>query len=102
MSVGALVAIGTKSYQILDCVIAQSGSAAECDGPEDLPFARTVGNATHLAPELSGKVGDKPLAQASSVVVLRGSQSQRHVMVFKKLLPLQLRKIIKGHRGKVA
>jgi hypothetical protein len=30
----------------------QVGSVAEYDGLADLPFARTIGNASHLAPEL--------------------------------------------------
>jgi hypothetical protein len=51
-----------------------------------------IDNAIHLAPELHGKAGDKLRDQVSSVAVSRGSQSKRHLHVFKKLLPLWLRK----------
>jgi len=34
------------------------GSAAECDGLEDLPFARSIGNASHLAPGPRGRADD--------------------------------------------
>ena len=42
---------------------------AECDGLEDLPSARTTGNANHLAPGLRGTTGDKLRDQVSSVAV---------------------------------
>ncbi len=92
MSVSVLVALDAKSYQILGRVIAQVGSAAECDGLEDPRCARTIGNASHLAPGLRGRAGDKLQGQASSVAAWRGSQSKRHLDVFKELLPLRLRK----------
>src|ERR1700674_2817735 len=66
------------------------GSVAECDELEDLPSAHTIGNASHLASELHGRVGDKLQARASNVAVSRGSQSKRHLHVFKKLLLLRL------------
>ena len=43
--------------------------AAECDGPEDFPFVRTIGNASHLVSALLGTAGDKHPDQASNVVV---------------------------------
>lgn len=66
------------------------GSVAECDELEDPPSVRTIGNASHLAPGLRGRVGDKLLAQASNVDLWRGSQSKRHLNFFKELLPLRL------------
>ena len=68
-----------------------SGFATECDGLGDSPFARTIGNASHLSPELHGRAGDKSQAQASSVVVLCGYVSKRHLRLFKKLPSLGLR-----------
>jgi hypothetical protein len=65
---------------------------AECDGLEDLPFARTIDIANRLAPKLPGKARDKLQDQAPSVFVSRGSLSNRHLHFFKKLLPLRLRK----------
>jgi hypothetical protein len=44
------------------------GFAAGYDGLGGSPFARTIGNASHLAPGLYGKVGDRLQGQASSVV----------------------------------
>jgi hypothetical protein len=44
----------------------RSGSAIECDGLEDPPFAHTAGIAIHLAPELHCKADDKLQDQASS------------------------------------
>src|ERR1700693_1729844 len=52
-----------------------SGSAAECDGLEDLPSARTVGTAAHLARGLRGRVSDRLRGQAATVAALRGSLS---------------------------
>ena len=46
------------------------GSAVECDGLEDLPFARTIDNASHRVPRLCGKAGDKLQGQASTVGAL--------------------------------
>jgi hypothetical protein len=66
------------------------GSAAERDGLEDLPFARTIGNASHLAPGLRGRAGDKLRDQASSVAVWHGSLSKRHLDILKKLPNLRL------------
>jgi hypothetical protein len=69
-----------------------SDSATECDGLEDPPFARTIGNASHLAPGLHGRAGDRLQGQAASGVVLHGFQSKCHMHFFKELLPLRLRK----------
>ncbi len=66
--------------------------AAECDGLEDLPFARNIDIASRLARELRGIAGDKLPDQASSVAVSIGFQSKRHLYFFKELLPLRLRK----------
>ena len=70
----------------------RDGFATECDGLEDLPFAHTIGNASHLAPGFHGRVGDKFRAQASTVTGWLGSQSKRHLHFFKELFPLWLRK----------
>ena len=43
-----------------------SGSATECRGLEDLPFARTIGNASHHGAGLRDRGGDKPQGQASA------------------------------------
>jgi len=48
----------------------QNGSATECDGLEDLPYARTIDIASRLAPGLHGKARDMLQDQASSVVAL--------------------------------
>jgi hypothetical protein len=69
-----------------------NGFAAECDGLEDPPCARTIGNASSLVPGLRGRAGDKLQGQVSIVAVWRGSQSKRHLDIFKQLLPLRLRK----------
>ena len=69
-----------------------AGCAAECDGLEDSLFARTIGNASHLALRLPGRGGDKLQGQASIVAAWRGVRSKGHPHVFKKLLPLRLRK----------
>ena len=53
----------------------RGGSAAECDGLEDLPCARTIGIASHLAPELHGRADDKSQGQAATVAAWLGSQS---------------------------
>jgi hypothetical protein len=45
------------------------GFVAEYDGPEDYPFGRTIDNASHLAPGLRGKAGDKLRGQVLIVVV---------------------------------
>ena len=66
------------------------GCAAECDGLEDLPSARTLGNATHLAPGFRGRAGDKLQGQGSNVAALLGSLSKRDLHFFKELLPLRL------------
>ena len=66
--------------------------AGECDGLEDPPCARTIGNASHLAPGLRGRAGDKRQDQVSSVAALLGSLSKCHLHVFKELLSLWLRK----------
>jgi hypothetical protein len=70
----------------------QVGSVAEYDGLADLPFARTIGNASRLAPEPRGRVGDKLPDQASSGVALLGFLSKRDLDFFKQLFPLRLRK----------
>ena len=69
-----------------------AGCAAECDGLEDLPCARTIGNASRLSPELPGRVGDKLQDQAASGVAWRGSLSKRDLHFFKELHSLRLRK----------
>jgi hypothetical protein len=69
-----------------------SGSAIECGGLEDSPCARTIDIASHLAPELLGRAGDKLQDQAASGAALRESQSKRHLHFFKELPPLRLRK----------
>ena len=66
------------------------GCAAECDGLEDSLFARTIGNASHLAPGLQGRVGGKLQDQASSVAVLYEFESKRHLDGFNKLPSLSL------------
>ena len=68
------------------------GSAIERDGLEDLPSARTLDNAIHLAPGLHCRVGDRLQDLASGVVTWLGSLSKRDLHFFKKLLPLRLRK----------
>ena len=68
------------------------GCAAECDGLEDPPFLRTIGNATRLSLRLHGRAGDKLEDQGSIVVVWHASPSKRHLDVFKQLLPLGFRK----------
>jgi len=68
------------------------GSVPECNELEDVPCARTIGNAIHLAPEFHGKAGDKLQDQASSEVALLGSLSKRDLHFFKELLPLRFRK----------
>jgi len=67
------------------------GSAVGCDGLEDLPFARTIDNASCLALELPDRAGDMLLDQAVSVAAWRGSLSKLHLHFFKKLIPLRLR-----------
>jgi hypothetical protein len=66
------------------------GFVAECDGLEDFPFARTIGNASHLAPGPHGRAGDKLLDQASIEAVWHGSLSKRHLDILKKLSDLRL------------
>src|SRR5665213_2677950 len=63
--------------------------ATGCDGLEGFPRARTIGIASHLAPGLPGRVGDKLRAQASSGVALLGSLSQHRLHIFKKLPDLR-------------
>ena len=69
------------------------GSATEHDGLEVPPCARTIDNATYLAPELPGRACDKLQVQASSEAVLRGFLSKRDLDFFKELFPLRLWKI---------
>ena len=66
------------------------GFAAECDGLEDSLFARTIGNASHLAPGLPNRAGDKRQDQASSGAAWHEFESKRHLDIFKELLPLRL------------
>ena len=68
------------------------GSATERDGLEGLAYARTIGNASRLAPAPRGRGGDKIQGQASIVVVWYASRYKRHLHVFKQLFPLGLRK----------
>ena len=68
------------------------GSAAECDGLEDSPCARTIDIAIRLAPGPRGRAGDKLQDQAVDVAASRGSLSKRDPHFFKELLPLRLRK----------
>ena len=69
-----------------------NGSAAECGGPEESLFVRTIGNAIHPAPGLPGRVGDTLQGQASTVGAWRGSLSKRDLHFFKELFALRLRK----------
>jgi len=68
------------------------GSATECDGLEDFPFARKIGNASRLAPIPRGKAPDRIQDQASNGAAWRGSESKRHLHFFKELFPLSVRK----------
>ena len=68
------------------------GFATEYDEPEDYPFGRTIDNASHLAPGLRGKAGDKLRGQVLIAAASRGHQSKRHLDIFKKLPPLLHRK----------
>jgi hypothetical protein len=68
------------------------GSAIEYDGLEDPSCARTIGIASHLAPELPGKARDMLPDQASTEAAWLGSLSKRHLDFFKQLLPLRFRK----------
>jgi hypothetical protein len=68
------------------------GSAIECDGPEDPPCARTIGNASHLAPGLPGRAGDKLQGQALGAAVWRAFESNRDLQIFEELFPLPHRK----------
>ncbi len=63
------MAVRAESDQILGSVITQSAPRLN-GGLEDLPLARTIGNASRLAPGLHGRVGDRLQDQASSVVAL--------------------------------
>ena len=54
------------------------GCAAESDGFEGPSYSCTIDIANILSPGIPGKTGDKPEAQASSVVVLQESASKRH------------------------
>ena len=92
MSVGALVALDAKSYEILSRVITQTAPRLNVMDLKISPFARTIGNASRLARGLPGRAGDKLQGQVSSVAALRGSLSKRHLYFFKELLPLRLRK----------
>jgi hypothetical protein len=62
-----------------------------CDGLEDLPCAHMIGTASHLAPGLRGRAGDKLQAQASSVVAWHGSPPKRYLHFLKELFSLWLR-----------
>ena len=92
MSVGVLMALDAKSYEILSRIIPPGGSGARCDELEDPRYTRTIGNASRLALRLHGRAGDKLQDQASSVAVWHGSRSKCDLNVFKKLLPLRHRK----------
>jgi hypothetical protein len=62
----------------------------ERDELEDLPFARTIGNASHLAPGPRGRADDKLPDQASSGAFWHGSLSKRHLDILKELPYLRL------------
>jgi hypothetical protein len=64
------------------------GFEAECDGLEDSPYARTIGIASHRAPGLHDKAGDKLQGQAASGAALLGYPSKRDLHFFEELLPL--------------
>ena len=66
------------------------GSSTECGELGDLPSARTIGNASRLAPRLRGKVRDKLQGLALSVAAWREFASKRHLDVFKELSYLRL------------
>ena len=68
------------------------GSAAQCVGPEDLPFARTIGIASRLAPGPRGRAGDTLPGQAATVAVWHESPSKGHLDFLKQLFLLRLRK----------
>jgi hypothetical protein len=72
------------------------GSATECHGLEDSPCVRTIDIASHRAPELHCRVGNKLQSQVSSGVALLGSLSKRDLHFFKQLLPLRLRDLNGG------
>jgi hypothetical protein len=78
---------GLSDSQPCHCPV---GYAAEYDEPVDLPFARTIGIASRLAPRLHGTARDKLQVQAASVDALPGSLSKRNLHFFKELLPLRL------------
>ena len=68
------------------------GSATECGELEDPPYARTIGNAIHLAVELHGRAGDTLQDPAANEAAWFGSPSKCDLNFFKELFPLRLRK----------
>ncbi len=60
----------------------------ERDELEDLPVARSLGNASRLVLALHGRAGGKLAVPAGSVAVWRELQSKRYLNFLKKLLPL--------------
>jgi hypothetical protein len=69
-----------------------NGFSIEYGELEVSPFAHTIGTATHLVPELPGRVGGRLPAQASSAGALHGFLSKRDLHFFKQLFALRLRK----------
>jgi hypothetical protein len=67
-------------------------SVSECDGLEDLPRARRIGNASRRARELYGRADDKLEARASDVAVWIELQSRDSLYALEQLFPLQHRK----------
>ncbi len=65
---------------------------SECDGLEDLPRTRRIGNASHRARELYGRADDKLEARASDVAVWIELQSRDTSYALEQLFPLQHRK----------
>ena len=59
---------------------------AECDGLEDLPCARTIGNANRLSLGLHGRVDDKLQDQASSGAAWRGLGKTRLRIIAMELI----------------
>ena len=70
----------------------RGGCAARCDAPEDFPFVRTIGNASHLAPGLYGKADGKLQRLALVVAVWIEFRSRDCLNTLKELLPLRHRK----------
>jgi hypothetical protein len=73
-------------------VSSRGGSAADCDGLENLPRVRRIGNAIRPARGLYDRADDKPQARASGVAVWIEIQSRDSLNGLKQLFPLRHRK----------